>query len=243
MYPRFGVESTEQQHKDQIDAFVAEVRGIFEQYFYEIKAIDSNVLLSQEGKNQQYIPIQQKVETAFNRICSKARQLQDQHLAKVDQAFQLPAEVVKGDVSIRELRNQEIRRYLLDLPQVERIKLALSAIDPELLAALEGAPACMQIIPDEVVERARVLRVKRVRGQVLIGLEDERLALVRINEVLNTIGNTLPWITIQPNLWPLPESVFPVEDDIDPADPGEDPQAVRMSAGAEMAQQFAAGQK
>lgn len=237
-YPKFRVEKTEQQHNDLIDSYIAEVRGIFEQYYREIKAVDGNVELSQEGRNRRYTPVQEKVNTAFNRICSKARQLQDQHLAKVEQAFQLPAEVVKGDASIRELRNQEIRRFLLDLPQVERIKLALSAIDPELLAALEGAPACMQIIPGDVLERARVLRVKRVRGQVLLGLEDERLALERINEILNGIANVLPWVTIQPNLWPLPESVFPLEDDIDPAESVEDPQAAQIAAGAKLAAAF-----
>lgn len=237
-YPKFRVEKTEQQHKDLIDSYIDEVRNLFEWHYGQVKKIDDNTLLSQEGKNQQYTPIQQQVETAFNRICSKARQLQDQHLAKVDKAFQLPAEIVGGDPVILEMRCREVRRHLLSLPVSERIRLALSVGDAELLHAIDTAPACLELLPADVVERSRKLRVQRKRGQMLIELEDERMCLVRINEILNAIPGVFDWIVISPTLWPLPESVFPLEDDNDPADPAEDPQAIQMAAGAKLAAEF-----
>lgn len=216
-FPRFRVGKTLDANRTIITGFNDELTKFFEDYYVERAKITGNTSLSPLGQQEQLIPLERKYNTRFNgEICKRFIALTAEHLKKVDAAFELPPVVVDMDPVIRTMLAIEVRRYLLTLPQVERIKLVLNRQDPLTLFAVENSPACMEILPDGILERAQLARVTRLRAAELLPLQDERLALLHVRAILMNVTVAFSWLNCNPALPVLADSCLPAEEDIDP---------------------------
>lgn len=242
-YPRFRHEATEQANKDLIDVFSRDIKEFLDNYLMESKLIEMDPRLSPAGILEKIKPLQQKYNADFNNgLVARCRRLQEAHMKKVELVFTLPPEVTTVEPVLLHLQSREIRDYVLSLSYQQRINLLLSNDDPALLHAVFTAPSCLEIIPAAVLKAAQILRVRRKRSAELQPLEDERLALERINGFLNNVPRVMDFVSIVPNLWPLPDSVFPAEE-LDPildAEIDADLKAEIIRLNAEMAAEFSA---
>ncbi len=238
-YPRFKDEATEQANKDLIDAFMKDLGKFFDDYLTQAQAIERNPGLSPVGVQEKLAPVQRQFDERLNSdMCKRIRTLQELHLKKVIQVFELPAEVVQGDPVILEMRSREIRDYCRSLDMPNRIKLLIGSGDPLLIHAFETCPPCINLVPVQILDMARLNRVKRKRAADLIPLQDEREALLRIVGVFENIPKAFGWLSIVPGFMPMGESVIPEPEEQDPVvGGGEDAELMRLAA--EMVAEYA----
>jgi hypothetical protein len=216
--PRFINEATEQANKDLIAGFMADLGTFVTDFLRQAQGIQNDKTLSQIGIAEKLEPVQRDFNQRFNdTLCKRIRTVQQQHFARVDKLYELPKEVVEGNEIILEMRSREIRDFLQGLPPAQRIRHLMDGGDPEVFRALESAPACMRLVEPEMLDRARLARVQRLRGNDVPALQDERLALQRIVGVFENMPKNFPWIKIIPGFLPMADDVLPERKELDPA--------------------------
>ncbi len=205
--PDFQVDA--KQNHDLINLFCDDVKTFFDRYEAETRPIEHDGDLSQVGKIGRITPIREKYNREFNAgIVTRARNLRTQHIDKTAAIFRLPAEVTTGNEVQIFLQSFEIRNHLRTLALSDRIKLAFRTDDPALLHAIDTASPCLELLPAEVVRRAREYRVRARRGDQLRAAMDENLALQRVISVIQNVRAGAEWIVIDPSLPSLPDD-FP----------------------------------
>lgn len=213
MAMRFQTAEGDKAFPTIIKSFVNDLESWGDAYWSEAMPIEHSHLLSEAGKIEKLNPVKAKYNTSLNNgLVKQCRTLIDMHMEKVRKAFELPPEVVGGDPVMIFLQSQEIRSYLRSLPMAERIRHALNSDDPALLHALDTAAPCLQLLPPDLLQKAKSVRVQRLRGKELLYLEDERQALERISGMLRNVPAVCDFVKIQPALYALPESVFAESD-------------------------------
>jgi len=198
----------EQVNRDLLDQFQTAIRIWADSYFTAEAVNAANPDHSADKIRRDLIPIQQRSNAAFNQLCDRCRTLQQLHIAKVNKIESSTDTAPAGDAVLLFLQCQEIRAYLRSLPVPERLQLLINSDDYQIVSAIQSAPSCLEILPQDLLDRGTHSRTQRLHGKALIAMQDENKVLSRINEWLNAVPNQMAFVSIQPNLWPLPASVY-----------------------------------
>jgi hypothetical protein len=210
----FSVGATANQNQEIIDVFVRDIAKWADDYRFLERPISESPLLSQAGILDKLRPIQEQFNRKFNDdIVARVRRLQDLHFERVRKIFELPPEVVGLDPVHLFLQSMEIRNYLRTLPLIDRVQLVMGSDDPALLHAIDTAAPCLQLLPPDILARAKTFRVQRRRKNDLLQAEDERQALERITGYVKNVPGVCTFVNISPLLPGLPSTVYP--DDMD----------------------------
>jgi len=216
---RLNDAATEQANRDLLDLFTNDIKNWCQDYFIAEDQAASNPDLSPAGIEKMLEPVRRKFNASFNELATRCRTLQNIHMAKVNEIEAATDTPPAGDKVLLFLQCQEIRSYLSTLPPAQVMNLLVESDDFMIILAIETAPSCLNILPDEMLKRGKMARTKRLHGKALVAMADENATLTRINEWLNAIPKVLDFVSIVPNLWPLPDSVYETFET--PEDPAE----------------------
>ena len=212
---RLNDSETELKNRDVMNQFQDNIKDWCESYLASESLNAANPDHSADKIRRDLIPIQAKANAAFNQLCDRCRTLQQLHMAKVAKIESSTDTAPAGDAVLLFLQCQEIRAYLRSLPVPERLQLLINSDDYQIVSAIQSAPSCLEILPQDLLDRGKHARTQRLHGKALIAMQDENTILTRINEWLNAVPALMPFVSIQPALWPLPASVYDAPEEME----------------------------
>lgn len=216
--PKLKDRNTDNQNYQTIANFQNDLETFFLKHEAAEQLIYNDVRLSDDGRQEKFVPLRLKASDDLNGgIFNRVKNLINIHLGKCERLFEIPAAVFAGDPIVIEARCREVRDFVRALPMTERIDLLFRSDDSFLIHAFDSAPACISLVPEDVLEQARLARVIRKRSADLVPLQDEREMLLLIKSVMENIPTVLKWVTINPAFPVMSDTVIPEgADDTDP---------------------------
>lgn len=188
-------------------------------YYGQLAEIQSDQDLSQSGQRSRIEAAGQRVAGQITALAKPALSELDGEIKRLNLALSRAADGAADDV-VRTLLKQEARTLSLAvdplLREVKYLELCSSGLDNLSCEAIEQASAWSPILPDDVLERGRIIRAEKLhpeQGEALRQAREARSLLAgAVDQVRATLGQ--PFLTAA--------DVGAIVDDVDANGVGDD---------------------
>ncbi|WLA78816.1 hypothetical protein [Bradyrhizobium elkanii] len=138
---------------------------ISERFAKERADIEKNNHLTPDGRKAQLL---ESLKTRHARDLRDARKPLEDFAKSIEsmRAKVKPAEIDRGDI-VGALERMEIRTFVFNSTNAEKMKLLLEDADPVILDAVLSAPRALSGVPAEYYDRAKAAREEQLHGPVL----------------------------------------------------------------------------